>query len=318
MITQMKNQDPTAPFKAEQMAAEMAQFTTVEQLKNMNESLTKMSTANQPLERMAMTGMIGKSVTVDRGRFPHTEGTNDSVSFGLSKDAAKVTVSLVDEHGETILSKDMGSLKAGENSFGWDGKKTNSLPARSGNYMIRVEATDEQGQRIESDSVASARVIGVSFEGSEPVFLIGDNQHQEKVTMKNIVRIDDTGPAPALGGAPAQNPGIVSASAGGRPKAAPSFFTYQKGVGSSNIDSAAAAPEVQRAIAEYKSGLSQAPSRPVASAQGVGAPGSQAAPAPQAERGFPNGLHDDEEAARPASLSKNPQTGDTLKGGDKK
>src|SRR5580698_10157728 len=46
MITQMKNQDPTNPFKAEQMATEMAQFTSVEQLQNVNQNLAKMSQAN--------------------------------------------------------------------------------------------------------------------------------------------------------------------------------------------------------------------------------------------------------------------------------
>ena len=62
----MKFQDPTSPFKPEQMAAEMAQFTSVEQLQNVNQNLAKMSTANQPMERLAMTGLIGKTVTVDR------------------------------------------------------------------------------------------------------------------------------------------------------------------------------------------------------------------------------------------------------------
>jgi flagellar basal-body rod modification protein FlgD len=40
MITQMKNQDPTNPFKAEQMATEIAQFTSVEQLQNINQNIT--------------------------------------------------------------------------------------------------------------------------------------------------------------------------------------------------------------------------------------------------------------------------------------
>ena len=50
MITQMKNQDPTNPFKAEQMATQMAQFTSVEQLHNINQNLGKISSQNRPLE----------------------------------------------------------------------------------------------------------------------------------------------------------------------------------------------------------------------------------------------------------------------------
>src|SRR6476619_2933183 len=44
MVAQMKNQDPTNPFKAEQMATEVAQFTSVEQLQNVNQNLAKMTT----------------------------------------------------------------------------------------------------------------------------------------------------------------------------------------------------------------------------------------------------------------------------------
>src|SRR5579885_3431898 len=64
MITQLKNQDPTSPFKAEQMATEMAQFTSVEQLQNVNQNLGKLQNAQLPLERLAMTNMIGKIVTI--------------------------------------------------------------------------------------------------------------------------------------------------------------------------------------------------------------------------------------------------------------
>jgi flagellar hook assembly protein FlgD len=297
MITQMKNQDPTSPFKAEQMAEQMAQFTTVEQLKNMNDTLTKMTTANQPLERMAMTGMIGKTVTIDRGRFPHVEGVADSVSFGLPRDAATATLSLVDEKGETVLAKDLGALKAGENTFNWDGKKLNSLPAKSGNYRIVVDAADEQGMKIDTDASAQARVIGVSLEGSEPVFLVGDNKRQEKVTMKSIVRIDSAGDAPvgAPGGAQA-TPGFVSSSQSpsGAPKAPPAFFTFQKGVGSANIDATQISGEDQKAIAAFQANGRAAAQDPNAARPAP--PPTAAMPRPAApvaageERGFPNGL----------------------------
>ena len=45
MINQLKNQDPTNPFKAEQMATELAQFTSVEQLQNVNQNIGQLSRA---------------------------------------------------------------------------------------------------------------------------------------------------------------------------------------------------------------------------------------------------------------------------------
>src|SRR5215210_7987718 len=92
MLTQMKHQDPTNPFKAEQMATEIAQFTTVEQLQNVNKNIQALSGQNQPVERMAMAGMIGKIVTVDKDRFPLTEGKKEALNVVLPRDASELRV----------------------------------------------------------------------------------------------------------------------------------------------------------------------------------------------------------------------------------
>lgn len=272
MITQMQHQDPTNPFKAEQMAQEMAQFTSVEQMQNMNTSLKQMATQHNPLEKLAMTNLIGKTVTVDRDRFPHTEGENESLTFSLPRPAKNVQIAIINESGEVVLEKDLGAQKAGEGTFAWDGLKGNHLPAKGGGYMFRIEAKDERDQAIQTDSQHQARVVGVSFEGSEPVLLVGDAKQQAKVTMRNVVRIDgDVAPSAAKNAAPGSN-----------------FFTFQKGVGSSALDSSTAPKDVAEALAK-----SQAGGAKVAQADGVQArpAAGQNVPAQNsAEKGFPNGL----------------------------
>ena len=211
MITQMRNQDPTNPFKAEQMATEMAQFTSVEQLQNVNQNLNKMANQNRPLEQMAMTNMIGKIVTIDRERFPHLEGESEFLSFKLSKNAADVKVAIISEAGETVLEKGLGSQKSGDVSYTWDGIKSNSLLAKGGSFLFRVTAKDEQGRTIETNPKVQAKVIGISFEGQEPVFLVGDAKHQDKITMKNIVQVDLEGAA-TKSAQPAKEPKFQSES----------------------------------------------------------------------------------------------------------
>ncbi len=227
MVTQMKNQDPTNPFKAEQMAAEIAQFTSVEQLQNVNQNLAKMATQNRPVEQMAMTNLIGKVVTVDRERFPHLEGQSEVLNFNLPQDASSVRVTLISEGGEVVLEKDIGAQKAGEASFTWDGLKSNTLPAKAGNFMFRIDAKDDKGRSVETNPRVQARVIGVSFEGSDPVFLVGDAQHQDKVTLKNIVRIEvDNGQLAA---------GKSSTAGASAPAKTSNFFEFKKGVGSGPV-----------------------------------------------------------------------------------
>lgn len=286
MITQMRHQDPTNPFKAEQMATEMAQFTSVEQLQNMNRGLEKLAAANQPVERMAMLNLIGKSVTVDRDRFTHIEGQNESLSFRLPRDAKEAKMVIMSEQGEVVLEKDLGPQKSGESVFAWDGLKSNTLPAKAGNYVMRVEAKDEREQPIQTDPRSKVNVVGVSFEGGEAVLLVGDSKRQEKVPMKSVVRIETTGAAPAMSNAPGAGQTEASQTSG----SSPAFISFQKGVGSGTIDPAQASPEVQAALARFQQQQrQQQEAAKVASNETRNAPdGSR----PVGELGFANGLHD--------------------------
>jgi flagellar basal-body rod modification protein FlgD len=203
MITQMKNQDPTNPFKAEEMATQMAQFASVEQLQNMNTSMSKMANANQPLERLAMTGLIGKTITIDRERFTHaSDNETAALGYTLDRPSKETKLKIISEQGETILEKDLGPQKAGENSFVWDGAKTNGMTTKPGNFIFKIEAVDAGGRAIAMKAKGQAKVVGVAFDGPEGVLLVGNPNSPSKITMRNVIRIDSAGSeAPAIPGA---------------------------------------------------------------------------------------------------------------------
>ncbi|MEK3748406.1 flagellar hook capping FlgD N-terminal domain-containing protein [Paenibacillus sp. FSL E2-8871] len=58
LITQLQNQDPMQPMQDKEFIAQMAQFTSVEQLMNISTQLTSM---NQSLG--SVSGLIGKDIT---------------------------------------------------------------------------------------------------------------------------------------------------------------------------------------------------------------------------------------------------------------
>jgi len=330
MVTQMRNQDPTSPFKAEQMATQIAQFTNVEQLQNLNQGMTKLQTANQPLERLAMTNMIGKTVTVDRERFPHQEGQTEVLNFALPKEASQASIAIVSETGEQIYSKEIGAMKKGENVFGWDGLKANTLPAKGGNYIFRITARDKDNQPMEVGATTTARVIGVSFEGADPVFLVGNPKSPDKILLRNVVRIDEMSQggnlipgAQSLAATAAQQ--LPGAQAPVTPQKSANFFSFNKGEGSQNIDTSALPAETREALARYETESvtakaaaaaaiaqaeaeaeresAQAPAAPPADLHPLNpgeleqAPGSRAASAAgqkpaDIEKGFPNGLNE--------------------------
>jgi flagellar basal-body rod modification protein FlgD len=199
MVTQMKHQDPTNPMKADQFAAQMAQLAQVEQLQNLNQGMNKLSQSQQPAERMAMTGLIGKFVTIDRERFPHVEGENQSLVYSLPKEARELQVSIVSaDSGEVVVEQALGAQKGGENSFLWDGLKSNRLPAKSGQYLFKVSGIDTEGRAIRIETQAQVPVVGLSFEGQEAVLLVGDARSPQKVSLKNVTRVETQGAAPKM------------------------------------------------------------------------------------------------------------------------
>src|SRR5262245_60042138 len=48
LLTQMKNQDPTSPLKSHEMAAQLAQFTSLEKLHNINAAIEGLRKDQQP------------------------------------------------------------------------------------------------------------------------------------------------------------------------------------------------------------------------------------------------------------------------------
>lgn len=80
LITQLQNQDPTQPLQDKEFIAQMAQFTSVEQLTNM---ATEMKLMRQSIG--FVSGLIGKSIswtTTDSAGVPaEMSGVVDSITF---------------------------------------------------------------------------------------------------------------------------------------------------------------------------------------------------------------------------------------------
>jgi flagellar basal-body rod modification protein FlgD len=107
LIAQLKNQDPTQPLQDKEFIAQMAQFTSVEQLTNM---AGEMKTLRQSLG--FASGLIGKIVSWEgRGESGNSEirtGIVDSITFKNGEQFANV------EGEEISLSKLVKIENSGE------------------------------------------------------------------------------------------------------------------------------------------------------------------------------------------------------------
>jgi flagellar basal-body rod modification protein FlgD len=78
LITQLSHQDPTQPMDDKEFVAQMAQFSSLEQMTNMSEGLTKVADL---LARTQAIGMLGSAVDIDNGG-DTVSGIVDAVTGG--------------------------------------------------------------------------------------------------------------------------------------------------------------------------------------------------------------------------------------------
>jgi flagellar basal-body rod modification protein FlgD len=189
MLTQLKNQDPTSPMKSHEMAAQLANFSGLEQMSNMNQTLTEMKNGQKPLEQFQALNFIGKAVGGDSAKITRAKGDKDhDFRFSLKNPAAKVEIRIRNnDTGETIRKIDLQKLKEGENKFVWNGQNDKGQPAPVGNYQMFAEAYDAAGAKQVIKTDFEGIITGVNYSAEGPVLMVGN----QSVRMKDIKKIQD-------------------------------------------------------------------------------------------------------------------------------
>lgn len=188
MIAQMKHQDPTNPLKSHEMAAQLASFTSVEQMSNINSTLQEMKNGQKPMENFQVLSLIGKSVSGDSAKVSRMKGDKEhDFQYALPDDAAEVTIKVKDPSGETARVYELRDIKKGENKLTWNGQDERGTDLPEGDYQFVVEAKTATGKKLSVKSDFDGMITGVNYSPEGPVLLIGN----QTVKMKDVRKIID-------------------------------------------------------------------------------------------------------------------------------
>ena len=175
MLTQLKHQDPTNPMKNHEMAAQLAQFSTLEQMNNMNTTLTKIETGGKPAEQFQALNLIGKVVSGDSAKIARNDfDKSHDFKFNLPNDAKTADVKVFNQKGDVIRNFKFAELKSGENKIAWNGQNDLGQSMASGNYRFQVEAVDKNGQKMIPKTDFEGQVTGLSFGTDGAILQVGN------------------------------------------------------------------------------------------------------------------------------------------------
>ncbi|MBA2918847.1 flagellar hook assembly protein FlgD [Sphingomonas sp. MAH-20] len=170
LTEQMKNQDPFDPVKNEDMVAQMATFSNVAGISEMNKTLKEVATRLDGANAAQAISYVGKTVLVEGDTaFPNTDGSLDAV-LPLADPADDVQVQISDNAGNLLRTINYGAQGAGDLAINWDGKTDDGGAAPAGPYKI-TSSVLRNGTRVASAINVWAPVTSVSLgsDGGAPV-----------------------------------------------------------------------------------------------------------------------------------------------------
>ena len=161
MVTQMQNQDPLDPQSNSEFVAQLAQFSSVEGLDKLNDTMEGFVGNFQSNQALQASAMVGRVVKIDTDTSFLANGGAVAGTIELPQDTDSLTIAVYDRGGQLVAEEMMGPQNAGSIPFVWRGDNGSGERLPPGQY--RFEVTANQGgtpQRL--DTALSANVDSVT------------------------------------------------------------------------------------------------------------------------------------------------------------
>lgn len=174
MTTQLTTQDPFNPVDNTAMVAQMAQFSQVAGIAEMNRSLQTIAAGLGGNRLSDAASWIGHSMLVESDIATPLRDGSYAGEFTLEDPADNVTVSFVDANGAVVHTQDLGQRDEGATAFSWDGKNEAGETVAGGPLRMVVTATrGGQTSNIETATWTSIGGIQSPANGGESRLVTG-------------------------------------------------------------------------------------------------------------------------------------------------
>jgi flagellar basal-body rod modification protein FlgD len=176
LTAQLSHQDPLAPLEGTEFVAQLAQFSSLEQLVNLADRVNALALSQAAAIGAQAVGFVGRTVTA-RGDGFHLDGAGGAtLSYDLAGDASQATLTVTDSAGRTVATRELGALARGRGSVAFDGRDRDGNPLPAGDYRFRMDARDAGGATVQVTLLTRGIVEAVVYSGGAPTLKIGGRE----------------------------------------------------------------------------------------------------------------------------------------------
>lgn len=185
LVAQLEAQDPLSPLEGQEFTAQLAQFSSLEQIVQVNENLESLLDFETSLTNASTLNLIGKRIDADGDTIKLEEGDTPTLSYSLFDAATSIEVEVLDGDGKTVTTLTASNQDAGANSVVWNGRDGEGAVVPAGTYTFKVKATDKNDEEVEVDTFTSGLVKEVLFEDGISYAVVDG----EKIAAGTITRV---------------------------------------------------------------------------------------------------------------------------------
>jgi flagellar basal-body rod modification protein FlgD len=162
MLAQMKNQDPFKPNDPTQFLSQLAQFSTVTGIQNMQGSVEGLASSLRSTQVLNGTSLVGREILAPATVDTIEAGGTVKGAVDVPKGAASVQISVKDGSGALVRRFSMTPAE-GLQEFTWDGLDNSGNVVPAGQYTFDATA-NLGGLSTALDPLLSSRVASVTID----------------------------------------------------------------------------------------------------------------------------------------------------------
>jgi flagellar basal-body rod modification protein FlgD len=173
LMAQLKNQDPLNPLEGTEFASQLAQFSSLEQLTQVNGALSDIKNTLSLQGKDNPLDYVGKNVKAAGNAITLKDQVAAGCAYLLDEDA-QVAITIFDDQGREVRRIDGGWQRKGEHGISWDGRNSAGTGLQDGAYTFDVRATNASGGSVSAAAYTSGEVTGVKYQNGEPLLMVGN------------------------------------------------------------------------------------------------------------------------------------------------
>ena len=173
LTEQLQNQDPLDPMKNEDFVAQLAQFSSLEQLFGLQETMNAVYLGIASMNNATMSSLLGTEVVAMGDGLQYSGEGSVELHFDSAGAFEAGTVTIQDSNGTVVKTLTVDPQTEGEFSITWDGTDLDGQAAGEGAYTFSIDATSSEGDSIDVQTLIVGIVDEMDYSSGTPQPSVG-------------------------------------------------------------------------------------------------------------------------------------------------